>query len=221
MKVNFGVSLRVCRFEKRPDLWRLGSINDENSVWCDTWVRRVTWLLDQSEKRTVFQVFEWVVLKRDLWYIIRSWKLNVMWHMRVTCAVTPGPVWLGENCSYFRMSRFEKRPGPLEKRPAMMIQWWEFSVMWHMCVTCDVTPGPVWEHGSQASSSFRMSLFEKTPVMIIQDSDEMTHSCDTTRSREDETRNSERNANRYPEWWRGDFSQLVKIEKIKFLGISR
>jgi len=37
---------------------------------------------------------------------------------------------------------------------------------------------------------------------------------------EDETRNSERNANRNPEWW-GDFSQLVKIEKIKFLGISR
>jgi len=28
------------------------------------------------------------------------------------------------------------------------------------------------------------------------------------------------NGNRNPEWW-GDFSQLVKIEKIKFLGISR
>jgi len=28
-----------------------------------------------------------------------------------------------------------------------------------------------------------------------------------------------RNANRNPEWW-GDFSQLVKIEKTKFLGIS-
>jgi len=31
------------------------------------------------------------------------------------------------------------------------------------------------------------------------------------RSREDETQNGERNANRNPEWW-GDFSQLVKIE---------
>jgi hypothetical protein len=37
---------------------------------------------------------------------------------------------------------------------------------------------------------------------------------------EDETRNARRNANRNPEWWR-DFSQLVKIEKLKFLGISR
>jgi len=42
----------------------------------------------------------------------------------------------------------------------------------------------------------------------------------TARSREDETRNGERNANRNPEWW-GDFGQFVKIEKIKFLGISR
>ena len=41
----------------------------------------------------------------------------------------------------------------------------------------------------------------------------------TARSLEDETRNGERNANRNPEWW-GDFSQLVKIEKIKFLGVS-
>jgi len=29
-----------------------------------------------------------------------------------------------------------------------------------------------------------------------------------------------RNANRNPEWW-GDLTQLVKIEKLKFLGISR
>jgi len=42
----------------------------------------------------------------------------------------------------------------------------------------------------------------------------------TACSREDETRNGQRNANRNPEWW-GDFSQLVKIEKLKFLGISR
>ena len=41
----------------------------------------------------------------------------------------------------------------------------------------------------------------------------------TARSVEDETRNVELNGNRNPEWW-GDFSQLVKIEKIKFLGIS-
>jgi len=37
---------------------------------------------------------------------------------------------------------------------------------------------------------------------------------------EDETRNGGKNANQNPEWW-GDLSQLVKIEKIKFLGISR
>ena len=42
----------------------------------------------------------------------------------------------------------------------------------------------------------------------------------TARSVQDETRNAELNGNRNPEWW-GDFSQLVKIEKIKFLGISR
>jgi len=45
-------------------------------------------------------------------------------------------------------------------------------------------------------------------------------SCDTARSLEDKTRNRERNAFRNPEWW-GDFSQLVKIEKIEFFGISR
>ena len=43
---------------------------------------------------------------------------------------------------------------------------------------------------------------------------------DTPRSREDETRNEQQNANRNPET-NGDFSQLVKIEKLKFLGISR
>jgi hypothetical protein len=43
---------------------------------------------------------------------------------------------------------------------------------------------------------------------------------DTARSLEDETRNGKRNANRNPEWW-GDFLSLGKIEKIKFLGISR
>jgi len=42
----------------------------------------------------------------------------------------------------------------------------------------------------------------------------------TARSVEDETRNAELNGNRNPEWC-GDFSRLVKIEKIKFLGISR
>jgi len=42
----------------------------------------------------------------------------------------------------------------------------------------------------------------------------------TARSVEDETRNAESNGNRNPESW-GDFSQPVKMEKIKFLGISR
>jgi len=42
----------------------------------------------------------------------------------------------------------------------------------------------------------------------------------TARSVEDGTRNAELNGNRNPEWW-GDFSQLAKIDKIKFLGISR
>ena len=42
----------------------------------------------------------------------------------------------------------------------------------------------------------------------------------TARSVEDETRNAGLNGIQNPEWW-GDFSQLVKIEKIKFLGISR
>jgi len=37
---------------------------------------------------------------------------------------------------------------------------------------------------------------------------------------EDETRNAELNGNQNPEWW-VDLIQLVKIEKIKFLGISR
>jgi len=40
------------------------------------------------------------------------------------------------------------------------------------------------------------------------------------RSLEDETRNGERNTNWNPEWW-ADLGNLVKIEKIKFLGISR
>jgi len=42
----------------------------------------------------------------------------------------------------------------------------------------------------------------------------------TARSVEDETRNAELNGNQNPECW-GDLSQPVKIEEIKFLGISR
>jgi len=42
----------------------------------------------------------------------------------------------------------------------------------------------------------------------------------TALSVENETRNAELNGNQNPDSW-GDFSQLVKIEKIKFLGISR
>jgi len=41
----------------------------------------------------------------------------------------------------------------------------------------------------------------------------------TARSVEDEARDDRRNANRNPEWWR-DFSQLVEIERLKFIGIS-
>jgi len=48
----------------------------------------------------------------------------------------------------------------------------------------------------------------------------MLRNTTTALSREDETRNSQRNANRNPEWW-GDFSPLFKIETLKFLGISR
>ena len=50
----------------------------------------------------------------------------------------------------------------------------------------------------------------------------LSHRCaaGTARSVEVETRNAEFNGNRNPEWWR-DFRQLVKIEKIQFLGISR
>jgi len=40
----------------------------------------------------------------------------------------------------------------------------------------------------------------------------------TARSVEDNTRNAELIGYQNPEWW-GDFSQLVKIEKIKFRGI--
>ena len=42
----------------------------------------------------------------------------------------------------------------------------------------------------------------------------------TARSVEDETPNARWNPYRNPEWW-GDFSQLVEIEKLKFLCISR
>ena len=42
----------------------------------------------------------------------------------------------------------------------------------------------------------------------------------TARSVEDETRNVKFNGNRNPEWW-GDFFELLKIEEIKFLDISR
>jgi len=45
-------------------------------------------------------------------------------------------------------------------------------------------------------------------------------SLSTARCVEDETRNAELNGNRNPECW-GDFSQPVKIEKIKFFGTSR
>ena len=45
-------------------------------------------------------------------------------------------------------------------------------------------------------------------------------SDDTAHSVEDETPNARRNPNRNPEWW-GDFSQLVEIEKLRFLRISR
>ena len=42
----------------------------------------------------------------------------------------------------------------------------------------------------------------------------------TARSWEDDIWNGHRNADRNPRWW-WDFSQLVKIEKLKFLGILR
>ena len=42
----------------------------------------------------------------------------------------------------------------------------------------------------------------------------------TDRSVEDATQNAELNGNQNAEWW-VDLIQLVKIEKIRFLGISR
>ena len=42
----------------------------------------------------------------------------------------------------------------------------------------------------------------------------------TARSVEDETRNAELYGSRNPECW-GDFSPVVKIQKMKYLGISR
>jgi len=56
-----------------------------------------------------------------------------------------------------------------------------------------------------------------TPCII--ETDHHMTPC-TARSVKDETRNAELNGNRNSEWW-GDFSQLVKIETIKFPGISR
>ena len=56
-------------------------------------------------------------------------------------------------------------------------------------------------------------------ICIIHMYECMRYIC-TARSVENETRNAELNGNRNPECW-GDFSQLVKIEKIKYLGISR
>ena len=42
----------------------------------------------------------------------------------------------------------------------------------------------------------------------------------TARSVEDGTQNDRRNANQNPEWW-GEISQLVEIEVLQFLCISR
>jgi len=56
------------------------------------------------------------------------------------------------------------------------------------------------------SSSMHLTISHHTlPISVIQP---------------DKTRNAEWNGNRNSKWW-GDFSQLVKIEKIKSFGISR
>jgi len=66
----------------------------------------------------------------------------------------------------------------------------------------------------------RNSILCRTQRSYEQDDSHQYEYTHTARSVEDETRNAELNDNRNPEWW-GNFSRLVKIQKIKFLGISR
>ena len=74
---------------------------------------------------------------------------------------------------------------------------------------CQVEPMITGRTLSLGFSSAKNLVIERDRMFIIR-----------ARSVEDETRNDRRNANRNPEWW-GDLSQLVEIEKLKFIGISR
>ena len=110
------------------------------------------------------------------------------------------------------------------------------TYVWYIC-TANPTWGDIFEYCFKAQSSKLERLFslkrgkrdvralsfelsKLSPQVGLAVSHTLIHMCDTARSVEDETRNAELNGNRNPECW-GDFSQLVKIEKIKYLGISR
>jgi len=69
-----------------------------------------------------------------------------------------------------------------------------------------------WDYALSISCAHLVTLWQRTVTA--------SRAVCTARSVEDETQNAELNGNRNPEWW-GDFSQLVKIEKTEFLGISR
>jgi len=99
----------------------------------------------------------------------------------------------------------------------------------HDSFMCDL----IWYHVSQDSSMCDLTCVDmihyvwcQTWMSQVKSHINVTHDrytwlkSSTARSLEDETRNARRNANRNPEWWR-NFSQLVKIEKLEFLGISR
>ena len=73
----------------------------------------------------------------------------------------------------------------------------------------------MWQWGGWLQNGCRIERQEK-----VQDGMARYRKQGTARSVEDNTRNAELIGYQNPEWW-GDFSQLVKIEKIKFRGIWR
>jgi len=74
--------------------------------------------------------------------------------------------------------------------------------------------------GESLFLSLVVSLFLGWPVCVIFVLLNQLWEIVAARSLEDENRNGERNTNQIPECW-GDFSQVFKIKKLKFPGISR